>query len=319
MTLAPWGVLLTAGSLVLGVVQFWSERDARASERNVRAWQLVTTVAPGNSGKKDALEYLHREIGFLCFDAFRGKLRWLHGIEHGETGCIYLLKPREKLVGIDLSARSTINPDGTTTRQLGAFLEGIRLPKADLVRANLSGSILFRADLSQAKLALANLSHANLREANLSGAWLKEADLRDTVLYLAKLSRAQMYSADLTDSDLSNTDLTNADLRDAILIEADLTTANLEGANLVGARLLRTDLRGATLTEADLTDADLTGADLRGAHVSDANMKNAQLGGADLSFADLSKSRNLTQEQLAAACGDEKTRLPLGFFVESCN
>jgi uncharacterized protein YjbI with pentapeptide repeats len=79
---------------------------------------------------------------------------------------------------------------------------------------------------------------------------------------------------------LAGRDLTGAHLRGA-----DLAAANLRGAYLIGA-----DLRGADLHLADLTGADLRGADLRG----------ADLGGALF----------LTQSQLDAAAGDDRTRLP---------
>jgi uncharacterized protein YjbI with pentapeptide repeats len=79
------------------------------------------------------------------------------------------------------------------------------------------------------------------------------------------------------------------DHRGADLIGSDLRGADLRGASLRGAYLIGSDLRGA-----DLRLADLTGADLRG---------------ADLSGADLTGSMFLTQSQLAAAQGDQRTRL----------
>ncbi len=80
------------------------------------------------------------------------------------------------------------------------------------------------------------------------------------------------------------------DLRGARLIEADLTATPLRGADLRGAVLL-----GATMVGADLALADLIGADLRA---------------ADLSGADLSHSIFLTQAQIAAARGNNATRIP---------
>ena len=112
-TLAPWGVLLTAASLALGAFQFLKEIEDRATERNVRAWQLVTTAAPGNSGKREALEYLNRE-GVL-------------------------------LQGIDLSPQVKNNLDGSLSPQSGTILDGIVLPEADLTRANLAGVFMRKA------------------------------------------------------------------------------------------------------------------------------------------------------------------------------
>lgn len=64
----------------------------------------------------------------------------------------------------------------------------------------------------------------------------------------------------------------------------------LGGADLRGACLIASDLRGV-----DLSHVDLLGADLR----------DARLEGADLSAALF-----VTQSQIAAACGDARTRLP---------
>jgi uncharacterized protein YjbI with pentapeptide repeats len=80
------------------------------------------------------------------------------------------------------------------------------------------------------------------------------------------------------------------DYRAADLSGARLTAADLRGASLRGARLIGADLRRADLTLADLTGADLRDADVRGA--------------------DMRQSLFLTQAQLDAATGDEKTRLP---------
>jgi hypothetical protein len=82
------------------------------------------------------------------------------------------------------------------------------------------------------------------------------------------------------------------DRRAADLIGASLHKASLRGANLRGAYLISADLR-----EADLRVADLLGADLRG---------------ANLSGADLTDALFLTQFQLNAAQGDEKTTFPDG-------
>lgn len=79
---------------------------------------------------------------------------------------------------------------------------------------------------------------------------------------------------------------------------ADLIGAKLRGADLRGA-----DLRGAYLIAADLRDADLRGADLLGTDLRDADIRGARLD--DCLF--------LTPQQLSAAKGDARTRLPDAF------
>lgn len=146
---------MAASALVLAVLQFWVDYQDRVSERVVRAWALVTTSAPGNSGKREALEYLNREDGLLCFD-------WL-----GE-GCALVLKSRTMLVGIDLSS-SHPGEEG------GVYLQEVHLPRAHLRGAHLRRANLLKADLRGTFLHKANLSGAVFSAADLSGADLSGA------------------------------------------------------------------------------------------------------------------------------------------------
>lgn len=202
-------------ALLMTVVQFWVDYQDRVSERVVRAWSLVTTPAPGNSGKREALEYLNREDGWLCVE-------WLW------DGCAIVLKRRSELVGIDLSA--------SRLGESGAYLSNVNLREAILFRANLVKADLAGANLSMALLVKANLSEAFLSKTNLSralliGAWLPEAHLSEADLSGADLSGAKLSGADLPGADLSRADLFRADLSGADLSEAtNLTQQQLDKA-----------------------------------------------------------------------------------------
>lgn len=89
--------------------------------------------------------------------------------------------------------------------------------------------------------------------------------------------------------------------------KAPVRGRNHRRADLVAARLRGADLRGADLRGALLIAADLRGADLRWADLIGADLRNADLRGADLT-----ESVFLVQAQLAAAEGDDTTRLPPG-------
>ncbi len=96
-----------------------------------------------------------------------------------------------------------------------------------------------------------------------------------------------------------------------------IRNANLDGAELVCANLVDADLRdadlgGAKLYNADLRDVDLEGANLRNAFLVDANLRSANLQGANLSHSDLRAAQGLTQAQVDAAIGNERTVLPPG-------
>ncbi len=81
--------------------------------------------------------------------------------------------------------------------------------------------------------------------------------------------------------------------------------ATLRGRDLAGQDLRRTDLRdadlrGAVLIRADLRDLDLGRADLLGADLRDADLRGADLG--QVLF--------LSQTQVNASLGDDRTALP---------
>ncbi len=125
-------------------------------------------------------------------------------------------------------------------------------------------------------------------------------------------SNSILDNVDFSHATLTKVNFSHATLIDATLIEATLIEANLIKADLTGA-----DLTGANLSDADLTGADLTGADLIGANLSDADLTGADLTGADLTSAnllgaDLFYAKNLKQDQLEKADGDEDTEIPKG-------
>lgn len=98
------------------------------------------------------------------------------------------------LVGVDVSS---------------AFLQGLQLRNANLLRSNFSAADLRNSDFTHCNFTLADLNSANLRGALLDHANFSEADLRDT-----DLMGSSMAGADLSGADLEESDLRSADLRD---------------------------------------------------------------------------------------------------------
>jgi pentapeptide repeat protein len=116
------------------------------------------------------------------------------------------------LVGVDVSS---------------AFLQGIHLRNANLLRSNFSAADLRNSDLSHCNFTLASLGSANFRGATLDHTTLAQADLRN---------------ADLNGSSLVDADLTGAILDEADLRSADLSNVqwqnlkSIERANIAGVR-----------------------------------------------------------------------------------
>ena len=118
----------------------------------------------------------------------------------------------EPLVGVDASE---------------AFLQGIRLPKANLLRCDLHA-----ADLRDSVLSGSNMEFAGLHSANF-----RKSDLRNTNLAGADLGDSDLNGVDLTGSNLDGADLSNSDLRNADLSRIRWQKIrSVEAANIYGIR-----------------------------------------------------------------------------------
>jgi uncharacterized protein YjbI with pentapeptide repeats len=91
----------------------------------------------------------------------------------------------------------------------GAFLMGIRLEKAPLLRSNFEAADMRNCNLSQADLTYSNFKEANLRDSDLRNADLNHADLEDADLEGSNLFGARLTGANLTAADLRNCDLSD--------------------------------------------------------------------------------------------------------------
>jgi hypothetical protein len=123
-----------------------------------------------------------------------------------------LNEDHESLVGVDAS---------------GAALQGLRLPKANLLRCNLDASDLRNSVMKGANLDFASLHSTNFRYSELQGARLRNADLND----------ADLVGVHLEGADLSDANLANCDLRFAVLKGVRWEKIKgIEGANVYGVR-----------------------------------------------------------------------------------
>jgi hypothetical protein len=160
------------------------------------------------------------------------------------------------------------------------------------VQAALSvlGRLPARKGVSRGDLSGANLAGANLTGANLAG---------------ARLFGTNLSGADLGEANLAGAAFQWANLSDAYLGEANLTGANFDVATLTGTWLRRADLTGAYLGGANLTNANFNRANL-----SDADLGGATLTDTFLGEVNLTDAKELTQDQIAVAVGDARTKLP---------
>ncbi|MEA5621164.1 pentapeptide repeat-containing protein [Cronbergia sp. UHCC 0137] len=154
---------------------------------------------------------------------------------------------------------------------------------------------LSKIDIRGANLYKANLEGANFTLSNLQGVSLFEADLQKALLFGIKLQNAYLNNANFQDVDIAKANLQEADLSNANLQGADLNKANLQDVVLY-----RANLQGANLNKANLQDAFLGEANLQEANFNQANLKGANL----------ERSKNIQNQQIILANGDEYTILP---------
>ncbi len=116
------------------------------------------------------------------------------------------------LVGVDVSS---------------AFLQGLRLVHANLLRSDFTSSDVRNGDFAWSDFTLGNLNAVNLRDARLDHARFANANLSN-----ADLTGASLVSVDFSGATLDNADLRNTDLRDAQW----QTIRSLRGANIAGIK-----------------------------------------------------------------------------------
>ncbi|WP_425444408.1 pentapeptide repeat-containing protein [Terribacillus aidingensis] len=119
----------------------------------------------------------------------------------------------------------------------------------------------------------------------------------DLVMYRFSLNELLISASDI----IREKNMKNVRIRGR---ELNQTRADWMGRKVAGQDLRATNFRGAYLIAADLKDTDLRAVNFIGADLRDA----------DFSGADLSASMFLTQMQINAAKGNNKTKLP--FYLE---
>ena len=128
-----------------------------------------------------------------------------------------------------LEALQELNTDGVPLVGVdvsGAFLQGIHLEHAGLVRSNFN-----TADLRDCDFAFADFSDASLRGVNFRNCTLRSVNFAG-----ADLTEADLFGTDLAGANLSAATLTSADLRNANLAGVKWSNTAFKNANIFGVR-----------------------------------------------------------------------------------
>jgi hypothetical protein len=139
------------------------------------------------------------------------------------------------LVGVDVSS---------------AFLQGVRLERANLLRSDLSAADLRGSHLMSSDLTFADLHDANLRGSNLSNASFSNADMKDVDLVGSNLAGANLDHADLTSADLRSANLSGVKWKEIRSIKS----ANVAGVKAAPEGFIRWALQNGAIENADAVE-----------------------------------------------------------------
>jgi hypothetical protein len=149
-------------SILIAVIFYFAESDARVKQRHYQAWQVINTAQGkgGSVGRIDALQQLNED--------------------------------NVSLTGVDVAGAYLY----------GLKLEKANLVRANFHNSDARKSVLDEADLEDADLTGANFREGSLRKAKLDGADLTDASLDNADLTQADLSDSNLQNADLHGAEL---------------------------------------------------------------------------------------------------------------------
>jgi len=228
-----------------------------------------------------------------------------------EDAIVLLIRTERSLIEIEQGESLREDQNSRPVNLSNADLRGLNLRNADLSSVDLRKANLSFADLSGANLVGTNLTQANLTGANL-GDGLDAANLIRAKLYGANLRTANLNGTILIRTDLRSADLREADLRGALLQGADFRNSLLKGADFQSADFIAVNLFGSLMMGSGQGIVGEIMLYIRNAFHYDHSEIEGMIPGPDLRGTDISLVRNLTNEQLASACGDKMTALPKG-------
>ena len=221
------------------------------------------------------------------------------------------------LVFLPASANAQVKVDARLHTYSGSCsncdLSNKTMTRMKLENSDLSGSLFNRSNLSGANFDNSNLSATSFRRAYLVGVSGKDVNLEKSVMPDSTLIEAKLTDSNLRFDNLIRADLSRGEFNGSIFNDSNLISVSAEGANFSGSHFAN-----ARADHINLTDANLNKTLLHDVKFGNAIFEGTTLKEADLSGADLRNVTGLTQAQLDTACGNYKTRLPVGMSLAYC-
>ena len=257
-------------SIYLGVLTIFVAILSYELQNTQYSWSTISNRAPGNSGKKSALEYLH---------------------EKGED-----------LRDIDLipiAHAADVNKVGGIHR---SSVVGVQLPGADLSRAWLDHTDFSKANLKKSTLNGMRMNSSILDDADLTGAFQIEADLNRsrltrTIARNLTATGIRVSASTIRKADFLNSDMSHSTILDSILWDTKLQKVIFEKANLANTKFIFVDLRKAKFIGATMSGMSFRNVNANGAKFVNAMMTNVEFSNVNVSNADFSGVKNIDTRQ----------------------
>ncbi|GIT93120.1 hypothetical protein JANAI62_35960 [Jannaschia pagri] len=194
----PFTRLLAILAIFAFPLQFFLDWSGRQDQREIAAWDLLTTQALGNSGKIEAIEYLvSAGVNLTGIDLSCNPMQGISPDLKCEGG-VYLQ-------GLNLSRTDAVFTDANFGE---ADLRDAGLMGLDAFGADFSDTVLWRADFANARLHRAVFDEATINEVSFRGADLSSASFECVQFapIAAALNRAFFDAASISAADFAGSD-----------------------------------------------------------------------------------------------------------------
>lgn len=170
------GILLAVLAVVFDVYwRFAVDRQIAQEERIERAWETVARSIPGESGKREAIDYLRRKnVSLMGIDLS------CQAMEGGWASESNTCRRRTWLQGLTFSGSEDEKARLDYSNFSGTNLRDADFKFTNLLRVDFTSAWLMNAEFSNATIRMTNLSHANVSGAEFENASFDRVNISGT-------------------------------------------------------------------------------------------------------------------------------------------
>lgn len=223
-------------SLVIGIATIAFAYMTYSQQGTNNTWTVIASHAPGNSGLKGAMEYLHQKkksLQDIDLRPISEAYAEVSGIHHANINFA-------KLKGIDLSYAWLDRTDFSSADLTDSTLDFVRmtyskLNNALLANASLNGAILQQTSWRGTKATCLEAHGLDLTYATIGNSKLDASDMKEVVLNNARIIHSSFVGVDFSNGFLPGSTFLDVNLMDAKFSETELSQMKIYGANISGA------------------------------------------------------------------------------------